>query len=155
MYTPEPVEERESPPDSAIGTIGKNTQVLVDYSKPSVKGRKIWGEIVQYDKVWRTGANESTVFEVSKDVKVEGSLLPAGKYGLFTIPGQNEWTIIFNKKWDQWGAGNYKEKDDQLRVKVKPAKAPQFTEQFTFYIQNSRVFFRWENMEVGFKVTEP
>lgn len=147
------VESRDSPPDTVTGYIGK-TRVLIDYSRPYVKGRKIWGDLVAYDKIWRTGANEATVFEISKDLKVEGNILPAGKYALYTIPGQTEWTVIFNTKWDQWGAVQYKEKEDKLTVKAKPKKAPQFTEQLTFYIQNNRVFFRWENMEVGFKVSE-
>lgn len=148
-----PVEQRESLPDSVIGKVG-STRILIDYSRPSVKGRKIWGDLVPYDKLWRTGANESTVFEISKDLKIEGQVLPAGKYSLFTIPGQTQWTFVFNTDWDEWGTNGYKEKNDKLKVTVKPLKAPQFTEKLTFYIQNNRVFLRWENMEVGFKVKE-
>lgn len=153
MFQDQPVEERESPPDTVIGFVGK-TKILIDYSRPYVKGRKIWGELVPYDKIWRTGANEATVFEVSKDVKIEGQTLPAGKYALFTEPGETEWRIIFNSVWDQWGVEQYKEKHNVFSVKVKPKKAPNFTEQFTFYIVNKRVFFRWENLEIGFKVSE-
>ena len=104
-------------------------------------------------KVWRTGANEATVFEVSKPVKVEGKELPAGKYALFTIAGDNEWTIIFNKKSDQWGAYDYKEADDALRVKVKPGKAEQFAEKLTFNVnKDGTVTLLWGDRKVGFKV---
>ena len=144
---------RVSPPAKASGTIA-GSAIAVNYSQPSVKGRKIWGELVPSNEVWRTGANEATTFETSKDIKVEGSLLPAGKYSLFTIPGENEWTVIFNKTWDQWGAYKYDKKADQLRVKVKAAKAPKLVEQLTFYIEGNKVFFRWENVEVGFDVSQ-
>lgn len=153
LFRDQPVEKRESPPDTVIGFVGK-TKILIDYSRPYVKGRKIWGDLVPYDKIWRTGANEATVFEISKDLKIEGQLLPAGKYALFTEPGETEWRIIFNSMWDQWGVEQYKERHNVLSVTVKPGKAPNFTEQFTFYIVNKRVFFRWENLEVGFKVSE-
>lgn len=144
---------RVSPPAKASGKAG-GSDITVAYSQPSVKNRKIWGQLVPYDKVWRTGANEATTFETSKDIKVEGQALPKGKYGLFTIPGETEWTIIFNKKPEQWGAYEYNEKADQLRVKVKPGKAPAFVETLTFFVEGDKVFFRWENLEVGFKVSE-
>jgi len=143
--------EKKSPAATATGIIVGST-ITVNYSQPSVRERKIWGDLVPYNKVWRTGANEATTFETTKDIKVEGVLLPAGKYALFTIPGENEWTIIFNKTASQWGAFKYKEKDDQLRVKVKAEKAPSFTEQLTFFVDKNKVFFRWENLEVGFNV---
>ena len=107
-----------SPPAKAMGKIGAAT-INISYSQPAVKGRKVWGELVPMGQVWRTGANNATVFETDKDIKVEGQALKAGKYALFTIPNEKEWTIIFNKKSDQWGAYNYSDKDDALRVKVK------------------------------------
>ncbi len=145
--------ERVSPPATASGTLG-GSNITISYNQPSVKGRKVWGELVPYTKVWRTGANEATTIETTKNIYVEGILLPAGKYALFTIPGEEDWTIIFNKVSAQWGAFKYEEKEDQLRVKVKAGKAPAFTEKLTFYIQESKILFRWENLEVGFKVTK-
>jgi hypothetical protein len=128
--------------------------VSVDYSQPSVKGRTIGKDLEPMDgKVWRTGANEATRFEVSKDVKVEGNELPAGKYGLFTISGAEEWTIIFNKTWDQWGAYSYKDADDVLRVKVKPGKTKEFAEKFTITIaKKGIVSLNWGDIRVDFKV---
>jgi hypothetical protein len=142
---------KKSPAVTATGIISGST-ITINYSQPSVRERKIWGDLVPYNKVWRTGANEATTFETTKDIKVEGVLLPAGKYALFTIPGESEWTIIFNKTASQWGSFKYEEKDDQLRIKVKASKAPAFTEQLTFFVDKSKVFFRWENLEVGFAV---
>jgi hypothetical protein len=143
--------KRPSPPAKVTEKVG-NTTVTIDYGRPSVKGRKVFGELAPYGKVWRTGANEATTFEVSNPVSIEGKTLPAGKYSLFTIPGENEWTVIFNKVNNQWGT-QYDEKQDALRVKVKPKKAPKMTEVLTFNInKNGLVAMLWENTEVNFKV---
>ena len=146
--------KRPSPPATAKETISGGTVISIDYSQPSVKGRTIGKDLEPINgKVWRTGANEATVFEISKDVKVEGKDLPAGKYGLFTISGDNEWTIIFNKTWNQWGAFNYKEADDILRVTVKPEKAKEFAEKMTFKIsKKGTVTLLWGDSQVDFKV---
>ena len=145
--------KRPSPPAKATETIASGAVITIDYSQPSVKGREIGKEIAPYGQVWRTGANEATVFEVSKDVKVEGKALTAGKYGLFTIPNKEEWVIIFNKTPNQWGAYKYAEADDVLRVKVKPTKAPQFTERMTFTVDKSgKVALLWGNEQVAFNV---
>lgn len=143
-----------SPPAFVVQTIGNGTVVSVDYSQPSIKGRVIGKEIEPMEgKVWRAGANEATVFEVSKDVKVEDKALPAGKYGLFTIMNGDEWTIIFNKTWSQWGAFSYKEADDALRVKVKAEKAKAFAEKLTYTIDKSgKVTLNWGDKQVEFKV---
>ena len=144
--------KRPSPPAKVTETTSKGVAVTIDYSQPSVKGREIGKDIAPYGKVWRTGANEATVFEVSKDVKVEGKALPAGKYGLYSVPGKDEWVIIFNKTWKQWGT-NYTEADDALRVTVKSGKAPQFTERMTFTVNKSgKVSLMWGNAEVDFTV---
>src|ERR1051325_294140 len=129
--------KRPSPPAKVTETTNNGVAITIDYSQPSVKNREIGKEIAPYGQVWRTGANEATTFEVSKDVKVEGKSLPAGKYGLFTIPNKEEWVIIFNKTPNQWGAYKYAEADDVLRVNVKPTKAPQFTERMTFNVDKS------------------
>ena len=146
--------KRPSPPAVATQTLPSGAVITIDYSQPSVKGRTIGKDLEPKEgAVWRTGANEATVFETSKDVKVEGKQLAAGKYGLFTIAGKDEWTIIFNKTWKQWGAYEYKEADDVLRVKVKPAKAGKFTEKMTFDIDKKGVVtLLWGDLKVDFTV---
>lgn len=144
--------KRPSPPATAEGVID-GVKIKVDYSQPSVKGRKIFGALEKYGQVWRTGANEATVISFDKAVKIEGKDLPAGKYALFSIPGENEWVIIFNSVTDTWGAYDYeKNKDkDVLRVTVKPAKTD-LTEKLTFTVGANDVSFKWENTLVSFKV---
>ncbi len=147
--------KRPSPPALVKETIASGATVTIDYSQPSVKGRTIGKDLEPLPgKVWRTGANEATVFEISKAVKVEGKDLPAGKYALFTIAGADEWTIIFNKTWKQSGAFDYKEADDALRVNVKPGKAEQFAEKMTFIIdKNGTVSLLWGDIKVDFTVS--
>lgn len=145
--------KRPSPPAKVTETTNSGAVITIDYSQPAVKGREIGKDIAPYGKVWRTGANEATTFEVSKDVKVEGKSLPAGKYGLFSVPNKEEWVIIFNKTPNQWGAYKYAEADDALRVNVKPTKAPQFTERMTFTVDKSgKVALLWGNEQVSFNV---
>ena len=148
--------KRPSPPAPLEKqTLKSGATISVDYSQPSVKGRVIGKDVEPMaGKLWRTGANEATVFEVSKAVKVEGKDLPAGKYALFTIANEGEWTIIFNKTWKQEGVANYKEADDALRVKVKPGKAEQFSEKMTFIInKNGTVSLVWGDTKVDFTVS--
>ena len=144
--------KRPSPPALVTQKVGEVT-VSIDYSQPSVNGRTVGGDLIAtYGEVWRTGANEATVFEISKDVKVEGQTLAAGKYSLYSIPGETEWVIIFNKTWKQWGT-QYKQEDDALRVKVKPGKSEAFVEKMTFAInKDGKVMLTWGNVAVGFKV---
>lgn len=137
-----------SPPASAEGTIG-GVKVKIDYHQPSARGRKIMGGLVPYGDVWRTGANNTTSIEFSAPVKLEGKELAAGKYGLFTIPGENEWVIIINKTL-KWGAYSYDQKDDVLRVSVKPGKTKEFVETFNIAIEGNNVVMKWENTQVSF-----
>lgn len=143
-----------SPPATVSEKIESGATITINYSRPSVKGRTIGKDLEPLPgKVWRTGANEATVFETDKDITVEGKALPAGKYALFTIAGDNEWTIIFNKTANQWGAFKYQESDDALRVNVTPAKAPAFTETFTINIDKSgKVSLLWGDIETDFMV---
>ena len=143
-----------SPPAKASETTDNGTVITINYSQPSVKGRTIGKDLEPMEgKVWRTGANKATVFEVSKDVKVEGKALPAGKYGLFTIVNGEEWTIIFNKTADQWGAFSYKEADDALRVKVKGGKTKAFSEKMTFVVdKKGKVSLMWGDKQADFTV---
>jgi VCBS repeat-containing protein len=143
-----------SPPAKASETTNGGAVITINYGQPSVKGRTIGKDLEPMEgKVWRTGANKATVFEVSKDVKVEGQSLAAGKYGLFTIANSGEWTVIFNKTWDQWGAMNYKEADDALRIKVKGGKSDPFSEKLTFIIgKDGKVTMTWGEHKVEFTV---
>lgn len=136
-----------SPRDSASGMIGK-ANVSINYGSPSVKGRKIWGDLVPYDKVWRAGANEATTFTTDKAIQVEGKTLPAGKYGFFVIPGEKTWTIIFNKTANQWGAYEYKDKEDALRVTVTPKKSGALHERLSYQVTSTGFSLMWENLEV-------
>jgi hypothetical protein len=146
--------KRPSPPVLAEATIASGASVKIDYSQPSVKGRVIGKDLEPKEgEVWRTGANEATIFEVSKDVSIEGKTLPAGKYSLFTIVKDGEWTLIFNKTWKQWGAYNYKQADDALRVNVKGKKAATFAEKFVITTNNNgTVTMLWGDYEVNFTV---
>ena len=143
-----------SPPAKAIGTISSGAVITIDYSQPAVKGRTIGKDLEPMEgKVWRTGANNATAFEISKDVLVEGKSLAAGKYGLFTIVKGGQWTIIFNKTWKQWGAFQYKEADDALRITANSSKAPSFSERMTITIDPSgKVSLLWGDNLVSFDV---
>ena len=126
-------------------------QITVEYGRPGVKDRQIWGGLVPHDRVWRTGADEASTIEFSKDVKIEGESLAAGRYGFFTIPGTESWTLIFNGTPDQWGAFSYAEAEDALRVRVAPGETPH-EELLSFSLEGERVVLRWEKTEVGFSV---
>lgn len=141
-----------SPPGKAEGKID-GLSVVVDYHQPSAKGRKIMGGLVPYGEVWRTGANATTSIEFSADAKVEGKAIAKGKYALFTIPGEAEWTIIINKTIE-WGSATYNEKDDVLRVKVKPSKTDSFVETFNIAVVGNKVVMKWENTQVAFTVSK-
>jgi hypothetical protein len=132
------------------------TDITIDYSRPVAKGRVIWGGLVPYDKVWRTGANEATQITFSDDVTINGQALAKGAYSLHTIPGKDSWTIIFNKTAKQWGSFNYDAAQDALRVTVKPKPAP-FAEVFTIGFPDvtpdaATVVLRWADLSVGFTV---
>ncbi|MBO2013063.1 DUF2911 domain-containing protein [Hymenobacter negativus] len=139
---------KPSPAATATGKIGA-TDVTINYSSPGVKGRKIFGGLEQYGKVWRAGANEATTVEFSKAVTVEGKPLPAGKYGFFVIPAETgQWTVIFNKEPKQWGAFKYDEKQDALRVMVTPRKTAAVTERLAYEVTPTGLVLRWENVEL-------
>ncbi len=144
--------KRASPPETATGKIMGAT-ITIDYSSPAVKKRKIWGGLVPYDKVWRTGANEATLFTTDKEIKVEGKSLPAGKYSLYTIPGEKEWVFIFNSQTGQWGIKNDESTTedpakDVLRVTVKPEKSSAFNERMKFEVGKKDFVLLWENLKV-------
>ncbi len=146
---------RVSQKASVMQSVGL-TDVTITYSRPGVKGRAIWGDLVPYGKVWRTGANEATTFAVTKDVTIDGRPLPAGTYSLHTVPDQASWTVIFNKKADQWGSYSYDESQDALRIQVKPSEGPH-QEWLTFsfpdvQFDTATVELAWEKVRVSFKI---
>ena len=111
--------KRVSPKETTTGEIN-GVVVRINYCAPSVKGRKIWGELVPYDKIWRAGANEATTMEFGKDISIQNNKLPAGKYSFFVIPNKEKCTLIFNNDFKQWGSYNYSMDKDQLRIDVRP-----------------------------------
>ncbi|MBD77769.1 MAG: hypothetical protein CL840_02355 [Crocinitomicaceae bacterium] len=147
LYAQEKDKPRASPLMKTEAIVG-DVKINIQYGSPSVKGRIIFGDLVPYGKVWRTGANEASVFEINKDIQVEGKTLKAGKYGLFTIPGKDKWVIIFNSAWSIWGAYDYKEKKDVLRVEVKPTMVPDDAEKFTIYVEDGTMYLHWANTKV-------
>ena len=141
----------ESPADSVSGQISKAT-ITINYSSPSVKGRKIWGGLVPYNKVWRAGANEATTFTTDQTIHVEGQLLPAGEYGFFLIPGEIKWIVIFNRVFDQWGAYDYDKNADILRIEVTPKPLPALNERLIYKINPTGFSLIWENLEVPISI---
>ncbi|MEO1261338.1 MAG: DUF2911 domain-containing protein [Bacteroidota bacterium] len=148
--------KRKSPPAVATASTGGLT-ITIDYSSPAVKGRKVVGNLIPNGKVWRLGANEATTFEVDQTVMINGNILKPGKYAMFVEQDGGDWTYIFNKNPDQWGAYKYDKSLDALRVDVSPAKSSDFAERMKFDIQETKageavVVFNWENIETEFKV---
>ncbi len=144
-------------PKAEIMQIVGFTEVRISYSRPAVKNRKIWGEVVPYNTVWRAGANEATKFTFSSDVMIEGKILKAGSYSFFIIPSKTDWTLIFNKIADQWGAFQYNEAEDALRIKVNPKKINQHHEWLTFEIlktgdYSAIISLIWGKLKVEFNV---
>ena len=135
----------------ATGKINGAT-ITINYGSPSVNGREIWGALVPFNQVWRAGANDATTFETDKELTVEESKLPVGKYSFFIIPNDKECTIIFNKEAKQWGAYKYKEKEDQLRVTVKQKVAKSKTEKLVYIIEKNTVSLNWDNWTIPFSV---
>lgn len=145
---------RVSPNATVSQTIG-TTVVTLHYGRPGVKGRTIFGDLVPYDKVWRAGANEATAINFSKDVKVQGKTLKAGWYSFFMIPGEKEWTIIFNSTI-KWGL-DYDQKSDVLRVKTTSENAP-MRESLMYFFRNlsdnsAELVFTWDKTAVPINIT--
>ena len=145
--------KRPSPPATTTANIG-GTNVTIDYSSPAVKGRTIWGDLVAYDKVWRTGANEANVFTVDGDITINGTAVPAGQYSLFTIPTEGDWTVILNSVADQWGAYDYDEAKDVARITVTPEKTETIEERLMFAASNEGlVKFAWADLTFTLDIT--
>ena len=148
-------QKRKSPPMETKAMVGDAT-ITINYSAPYVKGRTIFGDLEEWGEIWRTGANEATVLEVSKDISVEGNTLPAGKYALFTIPNPDKWTIILNSVYDQWGPYDYDQAKDVLRVDVTPSTTDTITEQMNIAVEEMNgkqyVVIKWDHIKVPFEV---
>ncbi|WP_026897541.1 DUF2911 domain-containing protein [Daejeonella oryzae] len=150
-----------TPPASPTQTIKQQfalSEIELTYSRPGAKGRKIMGELVPYNEVWRTGANASTKIKFGEDVKIAGNNVPKGEYALYTIPGKEEWTIILSKNTTLWGSMGYKESEDLVRFKAKAMNSPMNMETFTMQFVNLKaqsmdVHMMWENTMVNFTVT--
>lgn len=143
---------RTSPPATATGKIGA-ANVTIAYSSPAVDGRKIWGELVPYDKPWRAGANQATTLETDKDLVIGGKKLPAGKYTLFATPTQDKWTIILNSQTGQWGikgggVANFDPEKNVLTVDVTPRKSATMNERLAYVVNSDGIILQWENLEV-------
>lgn len=147
---------RKSPPANAQFTFSDGKKITIDYSRPSVKGRKIYGELVPYGKVWRTGANEATTFVTEKDIDVGGTKVPAGSYTLFSLPTESGWKLIINKQTGQWGT-EYNQGQDLARVNMKSEALSAPVEQFTISFEpasGSATVLRldWENTRASVPV---
>lgn len=144
-------------PNASTSQLVGITDIELHYSRPGVKGRAIWGGLVPYDQVWRTGANENTTIRFSTAVKVEGHELPAGTYGLQTIPTAGDWTLILSKDADEWGAFDYKPEHDAMRATIKTRPGSRFEERMGFRFEDltddgATVVLAWEKLEIPFKV---
>jgi hypothetical protein len=153
---------------SVSQTLGLDTEITIDFSRPGVKGRTIWGELVPYGMnpgnkyskekpfPWRAGANEKTTITLSNDVLVDGKKLPAGKYSIHMIPSEKDWTVMFNKNSEGWGSYDYDEAEDALRLTVTPVEAP-FEEWMRFGFDDlagtsAVAFLQWEKLKVPFTI---
>ncbi len=143
----------------AVGVINGDS-IKINYHSPGVRKRVIWGGLVPYDEVWVTGAHDATTLEIRKPIIVNGKEIPAGKYAFFTIPGKKDWTVIINKQWKQHLATEYDEKEDVLRLKIKPTKNVH-TERLQYFIKDikgnkGKIAVAWEKLMISFDlVTEP
>jgi tetratricopeptide (TPR) repeat protein len=151
LKAPEP-----SPGAGVSQTIGL-TEIKVSYHRPAVNGRKVWGELVPYNEVWRAGANENTTISFSTPVKLAGKNVPAGTYGLHMIPGPKDWTVILSNMAVAWGSYGYDPKEDALRVSVTPAPSETFEERLSYRFDNptdtnALLTLRWEKVKVPIKI---
>ena len=146
-----------SPHTSAMAMIG-DAHIHIDYSSPGVRDRIIFGGLVGYDNVWQAGAHMATWIETNKNLSIAGKNLPAGKYGFFTIPSKEDWTVMINKNWDQHGKDEYDEKEDVIRFKVTPEISVEIQEHLEYKViktdENSgMISMNWEKVKIEFPFT--
>ncbi|VAW11053.1 hypothetical protein MNBD_BACTEROID03-2124 [hydrothermal vent metagenome] len=145
-----------SPHTSVMAMIG-DAHIHIDYSSPGVRNRIIFGGLVGYDNVWQAGAHMATWIETNKNLEIDGKILPAGKYGFFTIPSKKDWTIMINKNWNQHGKDEYDQKDDVLRFLVAPTISEKITEHLEYKVTNTKenegsISLSWEKITVSFPI---
>jgi hypothetical protein len=149
--------KRPSPPASASCDLGGGKTVTTDYSSPRMKGRKIYGDLVPYGEVWRTGANEATTFVTSSDIEVGGKSVPAGSYTIFTVPNADKWTLIINKTTGEWGIPYKYESAELARVDMNVSKLPAPLENFTIAYDKTgngcSLRIDWETTRASVKIT--
>jgi Protein of unknown function (DUF2911) len=147
----------KSPKMTAMAMVGSN-HVHIDYASPSVRGRSIWNGLVAYNQVWASGAHKATWIEFGNDVVINGQTIPKGKYGFFTIPNKETWTLILSKTWDMHLADDYKQENDAIRLSVKPKKNKTLVEALTYEVsaindKKGSIKLSWENLNVSFDFT--
>jgi tetratricopeptide (TPR) repeat protein len=150
---------RPSPKAQVMQRMGV-ADITLTYSSPGVKGRDIWGGLVPYDEIWRTGANEATHLKLSKPLRIEGEKIPAGDYALFTIPGKKEWTLILNSDWDQWGTGNYDPEKNVLEATIEPEKTRRMQERMIFFFdlksnEEGKLVLHWNELMLPIELEAP
>ena len=153
-------QQLNTPQPSPTANIKQNfalSNIEISYSRPGIKGRKVFGDLVPYGKVWRTGANNATTITFGEEVMIGGKKVPAGKYGLLTIPGENEWTFIISKQTNVTSPADYKQDQDVVRVQAKPTTLPFSIETFMISIDNIKsstceIGFGWDNVYTAFEV---
>jgi hypothetical protein len=147
---------RPSPPTKAECKLADGKTITIDYSSPRMKGRKIFGELVPYGKIWRAGANEATTFVTTADLNVGGTTVPAGSYTIFVIPNADKWTLVISKKTGEWGTAYSGEANDLARVDMAVSKTPAPVENFTIDFEQAgggcTLQMKWENTQASVKV---
>jgi len=141
-----------SPHETAMAMVG-DAHVHIDYSSPGVRGRTIFGDLLPYGELWRAGAGDATSIETNKDLIIDGQTLEAGKYGIYMIPNQDRWTLIFNTTWDVHGTDKYKEQEDVLRINVVPKTLSNFQEHLKYRVDqidgsSGIISMAWESSKV-------
>jgi hypothetical protein len=150
--------KRPSPPEQATWDLGGGKSVTVDYSSPRAKGRKIYGELVPFGQVWRTGANEATLLTTPVDLKIGGTSVPAGKYTIFTVPNKDKWTLVISKKTGEWGTDYPGPSNDLARIDMKtsalPSPAENFTISFEKAVSGANLNIDWETTRASVPVSK-
>ena len=146
-----------SPKQQAMAMVGKN-HIHIEYSAPSVRGRVIWGGLVPYGKVWSTGAHNATSINFPEAVIISGTEIPAGKYGFFTIPSEEKWTVILNQNWDMHLADDYQDSQDIIRFEITPEKLNEIQEALVYKVESTgdntgSISMAWEYIKISFEVT--
>jgi len=152
--------KRPSPPATAEHKFADGATLKIDYSSPRMKARKIFGGLVPFGQVWRTGANEATTFVTSANLTIGGKAVPAGSYTLFTVPGEKSWTLVLSKKTGQWGTDYPGEKEDLLRVEMQVSATAAPVENFTIALdgtgpKSAMLHLEWESTRASVAITQP